>query len=463
MWTVKMNQKKTEQEAHYSWKCLFTFALLITCAALILLLWKKKFYPSHPWYQSLPEFTEHLIAYATAVSASITVFAKIGIFFNHILTGRAPKKLKEIVRQLPILFRDIINRDRPFRLVVSVFGIACLSLFVILILIPPSEQSQYLLKPRQANPSRPSGLAISPDGKELYVADEEAKQLIVIMTSPLRIKHRIPLEINPRRIALTPDGKKIFVTSVVSNVVYVIDNIGAYKVIARIPTGVKPYWITISLDGKKAYISNEGPVPEGSISIIDTANYRLLSTIRGVNCPEGLDIARDTKYLYVASQCGEGRDPVFVIDTDTDILLKEQTIRGAAVGTTVAVKPDGTKVYVSRGNYRWLGPFKWWDFSRKDRTPLGVVDTTVIGEPKLQLDIILDTSVSTLAMTPDGKYLLVSSGRSIVIIDTETDQVVNKVKLPATADGIVVSTSNWVYVTIPEKGVLFAFALRGLV
>jgi YVTN family beta-propeller protein len=462
MW-MSTSKKQQERETHFSLKFWFPLFLLITCAVLILLLWKEKSFPSHPWYQSLPEFSGQVIVSAAAVIASAAALVKIGTFFYQFLTGKQRKKLGNLVLLLPKIFRGIISRNPLFLFVVSVLSIISLSLLVMLALLPPSEQIHYLLKSSQTSSSKPKGLAISPDGKELYVADEEAAQLIVFMTSPLRIKHRIPLDIKPSRIALTPDGKKIFVTSVASGEVHVIDNTGVYKVITKIPNFVKPYWIVITPDGKKAFISNEGPVPKGSISIIDTATYQLLGTIEEVNCPEGLDIARDTKLLYVASQCGEGSDPVFVIDTETNTPLPNQKISGLAVGTTTAVKPDGTKVYVARGDYRWPGPFKWWDFSRKDRTPLGVVDTTVIGHPKIKTNIILDTSVSSLAMTTDGKYILASSGTNIAIIDTETDRVVNKVKLPALADGIAISPSNWVYVTIPEKGVLLAFALKGLV
>jgi hypothetical protein len=41
-------------------------------------------------------------------------------------------------------------------------------------------------------------------------------------------------------------------------------------------------------------------------------SYQTVSQITGVDCPEGAAIAGNT--MYVSTQCGGGRDPVYVVD-----------------------------------------------------------------------------------------------------------------------------------------------------
>jgi len=305
-------------------------------------------------------------------------------------------------------------------------------------------------------------LVLNPDKTEIYVADQDAQQLVVFATSPLKKRHAIPLPDKPWQVAVTPDGGEIWISSIASGVVMVLDH-ATYQLIARLQTGVNPHWIAITPDGKKAYVSNEGPVPNGSISVIDVIHHKIVRTIVGVNCPEGLDIAKDTKLLYVATQCGDQHDPVFVVSIITDEVLREQTIFDMAVGGALAVTPDGTKVYVARSNFRWLGPFPWWDFARRDRTPLGVIDVSFVGRPKVMGNIVLRTSVSCIAITRDGKYALVGNANDIAIINTETDKVVNTVRLSSAADGIAFGADDWVYVTVPQQGQLIVFSLKGLV
>jgi YVTN family beta-propeller protein len=360
--------------------------------------------------------------------------------------------------------------------------------------MPGSKHANVFLNRFSSDPTQPVGLVISPDKKKLYVADEEGGRLVVLDTSSLKVIRVVPLPHKPHRLAVTPDGRSLFVTSVASGIVDVMDA-RTYRMITNIPTGINPNWIAITPDGKKAYVSNEGNSFTGSITVIDAAtNHAVINTITNVDIPEGMDIARDTGLLYLASQGGWthhisevnlpanlapgalaqieshttsvgafGGDPVFVIDTATDQVLRDQTISNLEVGVTLAVNPDGTKIYVARGNFRWRGPFKWWDLSRKARTPLGVIDTTVIGQPRKMRDIILNTSVSAVAITTDSKYALAGSGDKVFIVDTTTDRVVNQVRLPASAVGIAVGDDDWVYVTVPEKALLFAFSLKGLV
>src|SRR5262249_34538141 len=58
----------------------------------------------------------------------------------------------------------------------------------------------------------PAGIAVSPDGKKLYVALDDLDQVVEIDTGSLRISRKIPLVGGPFGLALDAQGERIFVT-----------------------------------------------------------------------------------------------------------------------------------------------------------------------------------------------------------------------------------------------------------
>src|ERR1700733_12886103 len=55
------------------------------------------------------------------------------------------------------------------------------------------------------------GIAVSPDGKRIYVSEEAQKTLTVVDGKTLQVTKRIPLSGNPNLIDMTPDGRWIYV------------------------------------------------------------------------------------------------------------------------------------------------------------------------------------------------------------------------------------------------------------
>src|SRR5262249_52987211 len=146
-------------------------------------------------------------------------------------------------------------------------------------------------------------------------------------------------------------------------------------------------------DQRKAYVSNEQPPSQGTISVIDLIDHKVVGTIRNVNCPEGSVVSPDGTRLYDASQCGAGQDPLFIIDTATDTVVDK--VRVLAVGLTVAITPDGTKLYVARGGFRRLEPLT--DVPNQ----LSIITTRDNKVVKT-----LSVSATALAFTADGRHLV---------------------------------------------------------
>jgi YVTN family beta-propeller protein len=120
----------------------------------------------------------------------------------------------------------------------------------------------------------PAGLAITPDGKAVYLSIDT--NVSVIDTARRTVVATVPGVAGP--VAITPDGKRAYVAS---SPVAVIDT-ASKKVMARVPVGSQPSWVAVTPDGKYAYVTNRG---SNNVSVIDTASNTVRATVAVGNAP----------------------------------------------------------------------------------------------------------------------------------------------------------------------------------
>jgi YVTN family beta-propeller protein len=90
--------------------------------------------------------------------------------------------------------------------------------------------------------TKPDGLALSSDGKRVYVAEGRGAAVSVIDVASRKVVARIPVGERPWGIALSTSGDRLYTANGNSNDVSVVDTAQG-KTIARIPVGKKPYGI----------------------------------------------------------------------------------------------------------------------------------------------------------------------------------------------------------------------------
>lgn len=95
-------------------------------------------------------------------------------------------------------------------------------------------------------------------------------------------------------IAVTPDGSRLFVANTNNNSISII-NTTSYKVIDTVNTGKSPYGIAISPDGLYAYISNSG---SQNISILLISDNTIRVSLNA-NHPSMMAFKPDGKTIYV--------------------------------------------------------------------------------------------------------------------------------------------------------------------
>lgn len=262
----------------------------------------------------------------------------------------------------------------------------------------------------------------------------------------------------PLSIAVAPRvgvNGEVYIVDARSNSVIVLDRV-THARLQPISVGEAPRSIAITTDQRKAYVSNEQPIPQGTISVIDLKTHRVTKTITGVGCPEGLAMSPDGSQLYVATQCGGGHDPLFVIDTATDEVVA--SVPDLAVGKTVAVTPDGKKIYVASGGFDTRDPT-----GNITRVPdrLSVIAGKCT-EGKRCILKTLPIIANVLAVTADSKYLIVGGERRMDVLDTAHEGLVSSIALGTSPAAVAVTKDGRVYAWLPDENRLYLQTLSGL-
>jgi YVTN family beta-propeller protein len=162
----------------------------------------------------------------------------------------------------------------------------------------------------------PAGIALTPDGHRLLVADQQADALSVVDLATGTV-HTAAAGHRPYAVVASVDGHSAYVTDQGSNTVSVLDLTGPEPAEQKtITVGTHPNKAVASADGRTLYVAN-GDSDE--ISVIDAASTAVTRSISLApyrdaqvgSSPDALTLSRDGRTLYVANA---GNNDVAVID-----------------------------------------------------------------------------------------------------------------------------------------------------
>jgi YVTN family beta-propeller protein len=129
-------------------------------------------------------------------------------------------------------------------------------------------------------------LAITPDGRHAYVPyvlfdnGEGSENVAIIDTASNTVMKTIPIgtvDILTKLtgVAVTPDGKHVYVANQGGNSVSVIDT-AINTVVKTVLVGTSPSGVAVTPDGKHVYVANQG---SNGVSVIDTASNTVVATV----------------------------------------------------------------------------------------------------------------------------------------------------------------------------------------
>lgn len=197
----------------------------------------------------------------------------------------------------------------------------------------------------------PQGIAISPDGRVLYVAnnyDGGAVTILDIATGQPAASVAMGAGAVPTGVAASPDGNKAYLAFAGPDVIEVFD-LPSKSVIATIPTGATPAGVAVSPDGGKIYVANE---LGNSVSVIDASTNLVTATLfpPGFSTPLGIAISPDGSRVYLVNR---GNNTVSVVRT-ADFGM-DATIAVGAGPVGIAISPDGKQAYVAQSTGNSVG------------------------------------------------------------------------------------------------------------
>ena len=220
---------------------------------------------------------------------------------------------------------------------------------------------------------RPSGLAISNDGKVALVTnrDDGTISVLSIAGKEVKVTDTVSVGAGPDQVsavAISPDGKRVLATKPSANKIALLTlSNGKLTYDKRdLPTGIFPYNVAISPDGKLALTvdngnggSSDGNVDAVSVIDLESDPVRVIDHLAVADSPEGLAISPKGDYAVSVDAQGSNypKDTWFHHPTGAVSLLK---IDGKEV-SLVAEVPVGTfpegAVFSADGQYIYVGNF----------------------------------------------------------------------------------------------------------
>lgn len=202
------------------------------------------------------------------------------------------------------------------------------------------------------------GIAVSPDGRELYVGDRAAGELVIIDLDERAVDRRIPIDHDVHGIDISPDGSMVWVASVSSNLVWNVDaeRREATQVVALPPRAMEMREtdapeaaagnigineVAVAPDGRRAYAV--GPA-SARLFAIDLESGQKINSVQGEARAHGVVVSADGSEVWVANRSGS----VSVFDADT--LEQLATIETGAYANHVAALADGKRMLVTEEN-----------------------------------------------------------------------------------------------------------------
>jgi len=271
----------------------------------------------------------------------------------------------------------------------------------------------------------PFNLAITQDGRRLFVACEASNSLIILDVESGKVLAEIPVGRQPHFVLLSADASRAYVSNRGSDDVSVVD-VPSRRVIAAIAVGDEPHEMATNATGTLLYVANAGSY---DVSVVDLAAGRETKRLAASRGPWGMARSPDGRHLYVTNNLpryaalrAPSASEVTVIEADRATVQRRITVPDANLIQGVAFAPSGHFALVTLVRTKNLVPMT--------RNLQGWVITNGIGVlwndgrvDQLLLDQLNDAFAdpTDVVFSRDGKYAFVSGAgvQELAVIDVQ--------------------------------------------
>ncbi|MCX6910359.1 MAG: c-type cytochrome, partial [Verrucomicrobia bacterium] len=328
---------------------------------------------------------------------------------------------------------------RRWRLAISNWQLAILAT-CLAYLIPWQTRASL---PSPAEPLAPVAFAATPDNTRLFIACAAANQVAVFDVAAGKVAKTIEMPDSPLGLALSADGKQLFVTCAAPSSSVCIVDTAANKIIATIPAGHTAMAPVLSPDGKTLYVCNRF---NNCVSAIDRAQRKEVSRVAVPREPVAAAVTPDGKLLLVANHIHTGRADadvvaaaVTIIDTASGKVIKDIALpNGSGLLRDVQVSPDGKFACVTHVLARFHLPTTQLERGWMNTNALSIIDLTKCA---LFNTVLLDNVDSgaanpwAAAWSADGKQICVTHAGTHEVSIIDAPALLEKLaKMPAAID-----------------------------
>lgn len=163
----------------------------------------------------------------------------------------------------------------------------------------------------------PHGMAITRDGRTVYVTGDGSSSMSAIDTATDRVVKTVEVGKSPNGLALTPDGRLILVAVYDENRVAFVDP----RTLAVVGTVAvpKPHTVSVSPDGKLAYVTSQDTGHFG-LAVIDLAKRAAIRFVPLEKTPRDAEFGAGGSAFYFTEA---GVNAVQVLDPASDKIVAQ--------------------------------------------------------------------------------------------------------------------------------------------
>jgi len=292
----------------------------------------------------------------------------------------------------------------------------CLLLFAALLVCGALPRAGLAQQPERYE--GPLALAASPDGKTLYVACADARQVAWLDLPGGNVIRRVAMPAEPTGLVLTPNGARLIVTCAAPESTVAVLDAGSGDVLAAIPAGHTAIGPAIAPDGKRLYVCNRF---SADVSVIDLSAGEEVARVAAVREPIAAAVTPDGRTVLVANHLPNKRtDKALAFDVTPIItVIDAQTLDTSAIELShgangvrgLCIAPDGRHAFVAHllSNFEMV-PFRV-DMGWINVNVVSVIDMRqrkVVGTIGMDQNDLGAGNPHGITCTADGKTVCVS-------------------------------------------------------